>query len=290
MLPAPPVTSCAGTDNAMQVVPVSVVIPCYRCAATVGRAVDSVAAQTRRPAEVILIDDGSGDETLATLHGIAAVHPPGWIRVLALPQNRGAADARNEGWAAASQPYLAFLDADDAWHPRKLEIQHGYMAAHPEVALCGHRHQILDTPSVPAGPVGEVAAQRISKRALLLSNNFFAPTMMMLRRELPQRFLPGRRLVDDHLLWLEIVCAGHIFMRLSPRLAYTYKRPFGDSGLSGQLWAMEKSELANYWILRRAGSIGLTAALGLCAWSLAKFARRLALVGLRPGRRAASIE
>lgn len=269
----------------MDAAPVSAVIPCYRCAGTIGRAVSSVAAQTRRPAEVILVDDGSGDGTLEQMRALAASYAPGWIRVVALPENHGAADARNAGWAAATQPHLAFLDADDAWHPRKVELQYGYMKEHPEVALCAHRHEVLAAPEVPDRPVGEVAAERVSRTSLLLSNSFFAPTMMMLKRELPQRFLPGRRLVDDHLLWLQIVCAGHAFVRLSPKLAYTYKRPFGEGGLSGQLRAMEKAELANYWILRREGAIGYAAATALSAYSLAKFARRLLLVALRRPQR-----
>jgi hypothetical protein len=155
------------------------------------------------------------------------------------------------------------------------------MKEHPGVMLCAHRHEILGASEAPDRSIGEVVAERISKNSLLRSNNFFAPSMMMLKRGLPQRFLSGRRHVDDHLLWLQIVCAGHAFMRLSAKLAYTYKRPFGESGLSGQLWIMEKSELANYWILRREDCIGLGAALALNAWSLAKFARRLALVSLR---------
>jgi glycosyltransferase involved in cell wall biosynthesis len=265
----------------MATAPVSAVMPCYRCTDTVGRAVGSIAAQTLRPAEVILVEDASGDGTLERLRALAAAHPPDWIRVVALPANRGAADARNAGWAAATQPYLAFLDADDAWHPRKIELQYGYLKEHPEVALCAHRHEILGASEVPDRPVGEVLAERISKGSLLLSNNFFAPTMMMLKRDLPQRFLAGRRHVDDHLLWLQIVCAGHEFVRLSPRLAYTYKRSFGESGLSAQLWEMEKAELANYWILRREGCIGTPTALGLGAFSLAKFLRRLALVAIR---------
>lgn len=268
----------------MATAPVSAVIPCFRCAGIIGRAVGSIAAQTLRPAEVILVDDGSGDGTLEALHALAAAHPQGWIKVLAQPRNCGAADARNAGWAAATHPYLAFLDADDAWHRRKIELQFGYLAAHPEVSLCAHRHEVLGASEVPDRPVGEVAVELISMRSLLLSNNFFAPSMMMLKRELPQRFLSGRRHVDDHLLWLQIVCAGHAFVRLSATLAYTYKRPFGESGLSGQLWAMEKSELANYWILKQDGCIGLGAALALNAWSLGKFARRLALVGLRRAR------
>lgn len=261
--------------------PVSAVVPCYRCAGTIDRAVASVAGQTLRPAELILVDDASGDGTLERLQALARAHPPGWIKVIAFPVNRGAADARNAGWEAATQPYVAFLDSDDAWHRRKIELQYGYMAAHPDVALCAHRHEILESPEVPHGEVGELSAGTVSKASLLMSNNFFAPTMMMLKRDLPYRFLPGRRHVDDHLLWLQVLCAGHRFVRLSAKLAYTYKRPFGEGGLSGQLWKMEKAELENYWILQRDRCIGTFTALALSGYSLLKFVRRLLLVAVR---------
>jgi hypothetical protein len=159
------------------------------------------------------------------------------------------------------------------------------MASHPEVGVWAPRHALLDSTGVPDRDVGEVTAEPVSRASLLMSNNFFAPTMIMLKRELPQRFLSGRRHVDDHLLWLQIVLSGHAFTRLSAKLAYTYKRPYGQGGLSGQLWQMEKAELDNYWILRSEGRIGLPAALGLSAWSLAKFLRRLLLVSLRRAQR-----
>jgi len=117
------------------IAPVSVVIPCYRCGATIKRAVDSVAAQTLRPAEVILIEDGSGDNTLEQLYRVQGEHPKDWIKIIALEKNSGPSFARNTGWDAATQPYIAFLDADDSWHPQKTEIQYQWMAAHPKVCV-----------------------------------------------------------------------------------------------------------------------------------------------------------
>src|SRR5688572_15186507 len=101
--------------------PVSVVVPCYRCAATIGDAIASIVDQTARPAEVLLVEDCSGDDTLEALHRIAAAYEPGWIKVIAMPANGGPSRARNTGWQQAEQPYIAFLDADDTWAPRKLE-------------------------------------------------------------------------------------------------------------------------------------------------------------------------
>lgn len=258
----------------MTAAPVSVVIPCYRCTATIDRAIASVAVQSRLPAEVIVVDDASGDGTREHLQALAAAHPPGWIRVLGLERNEGAASARNAGWAAATQRYVAFLDADDTWHPRKIELQYGFMEAHPEVALSGHGHTIVraDKPPEPVADTG--VAWHLPRRPLLMSNRFVTPSVM-LRRELQQRFRPGRRHMEDHLLWLEVQGAGRRVVRLSAPLAYVYKPMYGAGGLSAELWAMEKAELENYWILRRAGSLGPLATIALNAYSLLKFARRL---------------
>ena len=131
------------------VAPVSVVMPCYRCAGTLARALESVAAQTVLPMEMILIDDGSADGTRALMQTLAGRYPQGWIRLVLQDQNTGAASARNAGWAVATQPFVAFLDSDDAWHPQKIEMQYAFMNANPEVALSGHGHRLLAPDAVP---------------------------------------------------------------------------------------------------------------------------------------------
>ena len=100
---------------------VTVVVPCYNVAACVGRAVASALAQTDPPTEVICVDDGSTDGTLAVLRDLEASHPEG-IRVLTGP-NGGAPSARNRGLAEARGTYVQFLDADDELYPDKLGTQ-----------------------------------------------------------------------------------------------------------------------------------------------------------------------
>src|SRR2546425_3740246 len=158
------------------VVPVSVVVACYRCIRTIERAVASVAAQTMLPTELVLVDDGSADDTRAVLNDLCRRHQPGWIRLVLLDENVGAASARNAGWALASQPYIAFLDADDAWHPRKIEIQYAYMKANPDVVLCGHEYRRLKQNVLPDWHVVQGQAQHIRKWALILSNKFVTPS------------------------------------------------------------------------------------------------------------------
>ena len=265
--------------NHRDTVPVSAVIPCFRCAGTIRRAVTSIAQQTVKPAEVILIDDASGDSTWPVLQKLAQEYP-GWIRVEQLRDNQGAANARNAGWALATQPYVAFLDSDDAWHPRKIELQYAYMAAHPEVALSGHLHRVLNQPDkLPDWRVDQWQAQALSRATMLMSNHLVTPSVM-LKRDVPQRFLSGRRHVDDHLLWLELLCAGHQLVKLSAELVAVYKHLYGASGLSSQLWLMEKSELDNYLRLYRGGSINFAEWLSLSSYSLLKYVRRLLIFGL----------
>lgn len=94
---------------------ISVVIPAYNAAPYLAATLNSVFEQTLRPAEVIVVDDGSTDDTVAIARGFD-------VRVISL-SNRRAAAARNAGTYAASGEYIAYMDADDLWLPDKLAVQ-----------------------------------------------------------------------------------------------------------------------------------------------------------------------
>lgn len=112
---------------------VSVIIPTWNRARELGNAIDSALAQTVRPFEIVVIDDGSTDGTAEVLarYGDA-------IRVVR-QHNQGVAAARNAGIAVARGELLAFLDSDDVWLPRKLELQLQRFDAGPDLGLvhCG---------------------------------------------------------------------------------------------------------------------------------------------------------
>ena len=107
--------SSAGTPLP-RTAPVSVVIPIRNRAGWIAAALDSVRAQTLPPAEIIVVDDGSTDDLAAVMQ-----HDPA-VRLIHLPPS-GLGPAWNAGIAAAGQPFIAFLDSDDIWLPRKLETQ-----------------------------------------------------------------------------------------------------------------------------------------------------------------------
>jgi len=111
---------------------VSVVIPAFNRWPMLAEAVTSVMAQRGVDFELIVVDDGSTDETAARLPGLleefAAQHP---VRILRT-ENRGPGAARNRGVAAARARFIAFLDSDDLWQPDKLQRQFEYMSHKPE--------------------------------------------------------------------------------------------------------------------------------------------------------------
>lgn len=112
----------------MPTVEVTAIIPVRNGAAFIRDALQSVYEQSWTPAEVIVIDDGSEDDTVAQLsrfpHIICESQPPS-----------GQAKARNRGAHLASQKYIAFLDADDLWSPGKLELQLRFLAQNPEIEI-----------------------------------------------------------------------------------------------------------------------------------------------------------
>lgn len=110
-------------------VPVSLIIPAYRAEAHLADAIRSVTAQACVPAEIIVVDDASPDRTSEVATELGA-------RVIRQPQNAGPAAARNAGAAAAVQPWIAFLDADDVWLDGKLAAQWEAICRWPDVGFC----------------------------------------------------------------------------------------------------------------------------------------------------------
>lgn len=107
----------------------SVIMPVYNRAAVIARAVESVLRQTSPPAEIIIVDDGSEDETASILKQYLPQ-----IRIIR-QENRGVSAARNAGIRAATGEWIALLDSDDEWLPQKLELAIRYIQAHPDCKI-----------------------------------------------------------------------------------------------------------------------------------------------------------
>ncbi|WP_101047670.1 glycosyltransferase family 2 protein [Macromonas nakdongensis] len=262
---------------------VSTIIPCYNCVDTIRRAIESIAAQTVLPAEVILVNDCSSDGTLELLKKIQSKYSDEWIQVIDLHKNSGPGEARNAGWSVARQNYIAFLDADDAWHPQKIEIQYGWMSKNPDILLTGHSCAQWDTgKSLPNTNynIDSIKCLRITKVKLLLKN-YFSTRSVMLRRDVPYRFVSGKFHAEDYLLWLQLACKSNSLITIDLPLAYLFKAPYGEGGLSAQLWKMQRGEIDVYRRIRDEGEINFATYMALTFWSLIRFCRRLMITALR---------
>ena len=169
-------TGSAATVSAMTGIEqplVSVVVPAYNCAAFLPEALDSVFAQTLGALEVVVVDDGSTDATAEALRSCRDRR----LRVARQPR-QGAAAARNRGVLMARAPYLALLDADDVWLPRKLDLQRAALVVEPGLDMVFGQYEEFDDVSGsvrPAAP-GYSAGTLLMRRSAFLEVGPFATT------------------------------------------------------------------------------------------------------------------
>jgi glycosyltransferase involved in cell wall biosynthesis len=182
---------------------VSVVIPAYNAGWCVERAVDSALAQSHAAREVIVVDDGSTDDTAVRLAGYGAR-----IRVLR-QANAGLSAARNTGIEAADGEFVAFLDADDWWLPSKLERQVALLRQRPDIGFCSTAAQVVAPDGSPLNlwacpPATDNILEAIFQNLSLIPGS---GSGVVLRRALVERTgaFDGRlRSLEDVDMWLRL--------------------------------------------------------------------------------------
>lgn len=156
---------------------ISVIIPTYNRAELLLRAVDSVQKQTYDNWELVIVDDGSKDETKESIKKLNDSR----ITYIKNEKNMGAAASRNRGVSAAKFDYIAFLDSDDVWRENKLEKQMAYMNKFPYFGMiyCPFLNHYLDGHElvVPNHQTGE--REGWIQSTLLINNVIGTPTMLI---------------------------------------------------------------------------------------------------------------
>lgn len=252
---------------------VSVIIPAYNSAFTIIRALQSVVTQTLAPLEIIVVDDASTDTTrdLVTTFASSSLI---LVRVLTQTTNSGPSAARNAGWGAATGDYIAFLDADDQWHPRKIELQYPVMQSQPEVTMSCHGHYFSSSTTWADIAANDTNTTPVSFHKFLIRNRCATPTVM-LKRNISERFESRKRFAEDYLLWMQITAAHGPALRLGAQLAHCSNPGYGGSGQSGKLLKMEFSEIGGFVTLRKSKAIGFGTLGMVIIWSWIKFGIRL---------------
>lgn len=265
-----------------EVIPtISVVIPHYNSSQTLVRALESVAQQSLPVTEVIVVDDMSiASERAAAL---AAVEMFASVRLITLDINQGPANARNVGWDAASSDWVAFLDSDDAWHPRKLEVQMG------AASLSTPRPDLIACVTVTVGsweelssiePPTAVSSHWVRKRDLLVRNQMSTPSVIA-RRALSERFAEGRKFSEDYQLWLTVTGKGYSALMVDQSLTGIFKPAYGATGLSSHTFRMIAGEYLAYIGARRAGALSRTEMAAGIGFSTVRSSVRLAKIAFR---------
>ncbi len=180
---------------------VSIITPLYNSERYLRETCASVLAQTFTDWEWIIVDDGSGDGSLAMAREMAAGDPR--ILVLANERNQGAAKARNRAIEAASGRYMAFLDSDDLWMPEKLERQLAFMERTGAAFTCTSYEKINEMGS----PTGKVvrARKKMNYDDLLLRCPVGNSSVLYDAFKLGKFVIPDIRKRNDYALWLQIL-------------------------------------------------------------------------------------
>jgi glycosyltransferase involved in cell wall biosynthesis len=200
---------------------VTTIIPAYRAAGTIGRAVDSVLRQTCPPEEILVVDDGSPDDIAA------AIRPYRERVTLIRKANGGAASARNLGLDRARGELIAFLDADDYWEPDKLKRQLAIFAQYPELGLtCGRWFtQEPGAARIAPPPCTDGDFDRLltanGKHAFSVATKMWTSTILVRRNVVgTSRFLSGLEPAEDRDLWVRLVSAAPVYMSSQPLATY----------------------------------------------------------------------
>jgi len=261
---------------------ISVVIPCFNSAKTIERALRSVEHQTTKPHEVLIVDDASSDNTVSIIEQFARTSLLN-IRVIKQSVNGGPSVARNTAWNVATSEFIAFLDADDQWHPQKLELQLGVMLDNRTCVMSFHDHLFGSSEQFETLPYAPTTSQA-TLHNYLVRNRSATPTVM-LRAAVTERFTSTKRYAEDYLLWMTIISSHGSALHIHATLAHCSNPGYGGSGQSGRLWKMERSELSGFVSLWRSGALSLPTLVAVSIWSITKYLLRLFDTFLIPIRR-----
>ncbi len=189
-------------------VEVSVILPAYNCSAYLAEAVQSVLRQTFSNFELLLINDGSTDNTAFVIKSFSDE------RIVALDNNgnKGLIYTLNRGIREARGKYIARMDADDICLPQRLELQYNHLERHPGIAVVGSFYSVIDEDGKECGfyaPDRE-ANTPANIRKMMPRENCIAHPSVMMRKEVAAAFMyaPYQKNIEDYDLWLRMLSRG----------------------------------------------------------------------------------
>ena len=203
----------------------SIVVPAYNVAPYIEAAVRSALAQTLRDLEVVVVDDGSTDDTPRVLERLAAALDDPRLRILR-QDNGGLSAARNAGILAARGEFVGLLDGDDEWLPQKAALHLGVMTADPTIGLTFSHSEYMTEAGARAGNILLAGKARPSLHDMIRRNHFGNGSTVVARRacfEEAGLFLPELRSCEDYEMWRRVLWLTSYEALLIPRPLTLYR-------------------------------------------------------------------
>ena len=247
----------------------SIIVPVYNAERHLAETIACVRAQTCREWELLLVEDGSADGSLAEIRRCMEETGDPRIRLICQPSNMGAARARNRGLAEARGRYIAYLDADDLWVPEKLEKELRFLRDR-DAAFAFTGYEFADGQGRGTGKVVHVP-ETLSYRQALSNTTIFTTTVMFDTEKIPKEELEMPRVKsEDTALWFRVLRNGYTAYGLNENLV-KYRRS-GKSLSSNKLEAVRR-----IWNLyRKSEGLGFwESAYHFCFWAVRAVRRRI---------------
>lgn len=215
---------------------VSVIMPCYNMERFIAESMDSVRQQTFPHWELLIVDDHSTDHTVDQIKPYTEQDER--IKLLVKDHHSGIADSRNQAIRMAQGRFLAFLDADDLWHPEKLEVQLDFMKRR-SVGFSYSSYECVDENSIPKGKV-VMAVNDLKYESYLRNTVIGCSTVMIDRTLVGEVTVPDFRTSEDTATWLTLLKKGFLAYAIQQVLvSYRIRKKSASSNkwkASSDLW------------------------------------------------------
>jgi glycosyltransferase involved in cell wall biosynthesis len=245
----------------------SVIIPAYNAENTILNTLISVANQTFHDYELIIINDGSTDETDNVIACFFAENSHLTYKYIKT-ENKGVSSARNTGWKYSTGDYICFLDSDDIWYKNKLIILNHVLSKY-NCDFVGHLYQVKHFPH-------NIDSFQLTKVNIItyLQRNLFQTSCVCLRRTIPMRFDETMSYSEDYDLFLKIVKVYNAY-KINIALTQLGRPQLSKGGLSQDRIKMRKGEIKAYTKFCFQNKWFLSLYLVLILWSLIKHFKSL---------------
>ena len=217
---------------------VSVIVPCYNMERFIADTIVSVQQQTYSNWELLIVDDTSTDGTVDLIKTFSSKDAR--IRLFVKPTHSGIAHSRNQCIQMAQGRYLAFLDADDRWHPDKLERQLAFMQEH-QVGMCYSAYDLIDESGIQLGKTVPTAG--ILDYETYLRNTIIGCSTVMVDTEIVGAVVvPDFRTSEDTATWLDLLKKGFkAYCLEQPLTSYRVRKHSASSNkikAASDLWSV----------------------------------------------------